>query len=161
EAVRRLVARRDPDEDAVDVARVVVVLARARLTAVLDLDPERDLLVPELADARPAGDVGRGLRRGRADYAITAEPAGLGVPVAPATGADEAVVVARVQAAGAAMPYVRPLALDVVELVEAAVAAAGRADLTAERRLAGGAEDVRIGAAVGRHAAGGDAAADR
>src|SRR6185295_10597948 len=75
---------------------------------------------------------------------------------------DEAVEVVRLEVALLLLALMHPVALDVVELVEAADAAARRADLSA---VAGREAELRevaeIHAAVGRNATGRDPASDR
>src|SRR6185436_18816973 len=128
------------DPDAVDVGGRGGILTGARLAAVLHLDPEghvrRDLAIPlEVAGAGEAGDVGRRLTRLGARVGI-ARVAELAVEharptVQVVTAADEAVEVVRLEVALLLLALMHAVALDVIELVEAADAAARRADLSA------------------------------
>src|SRR6185503_13538674 len=171
EALGRLLALRYPHTDAVDVGGRGGLLTAAGLAAVFHLDTEgdvrRDLAIAlEVAGAGEAGDVGRCRARFGAGLGI-ARVAELPVehprPAVQVTAAaDEAVEVVRLEVALLLLALMHPVALDVVELVEAADAAARRADLAA---VAGRESELRevaeVRVAVGRHTTSRDPAPDR
>src|SRR5262249_55117012 len=122
-------------------ARAGCILSGARLTTILDVDTERHrqgLLAASRAvrtHAGEAGEVGRSAERLWPANAVTGVAEVAGQPDRRRAGGsaftttDQAVEVLGVEAALLLLAGVLPVTLDLIELIEAADAAARRADL--------------------------------